>query len=38
MDLGAAVSYHDPHVPDWRVRELPVPRADSSTRPPPTPT
>ncbi|MFF8374967.1 nucleotide sugar dehydrogenase [Streptomyces sp. NPDC015661] len=29
MDLGAAVSYHDPHVPDWRVRELPVPRADS---------
>ncbi|MFF8838514.1 nucleotide sugar dehydrogenase [Streptomyces sp. NPDC015130] len=29
MDLGAAVSYHDPHVPDWSVRELPVPRADS---------
>ncbi|MER8042385.1 nucleotide sugar dehydrogenase [Streptomyces sp. NPDC094032] len=29
MDLGAAVSYHDPHVPDWRVRDLPVPRADS---------
>ncbi|MEU2233650.1 MULTISPECIES: nucleotide sugar dehydrogenase [Streptomyces] len=29
MDLGAAVSYHDPHVPDWRVRERPVPRADS---------
>ena len=29
LDLGAAVSYHDPHVPDWRVRELPVPRADS---------
>ncbi|MCX5392650.1 nucleotide sugar dehydrogenase [Streptomyces sp. NBC_00094] len=29
MDLGAAVAYHDPHVPDWRVRELPVPRADS---------
>ncbi|MFD9247041.1 nucleotide sugar dehydrogenase [Streptomyces sp. NPDC059556] len=29
MDLGAAVSYHDPHVADWRVRELPVPRADS---------
>ncbi|MEV8587848.1 nucleotide sugar dehydrogenase [Streptomyces sp. NPDC051180] len=29
MDLGATVSYHDPHVPDWRVRELPVPRADS---------
>ncbi|MFD6246691.1 nucleotide sugar dehydrogenase [Streptomyces roseolus] len=29
MDLGAAVSFHDPHVPDWRVRDLPVPRADS---------
>ncbi|MFJ3900542.1 nucleotide sugar dehydrogenase [Streptomyces sp. NPDC090025] len=29
MELGAAVSYHDPYVPDWRVRELPVPRADS---------
>ncbi|MER7622484.1 nucleotide sugar dehydrogenase [Streptomyces sp. NPDC126503] len=29
MDLGAAVSYHDPHVPHWRVRDLPVPRADS---------
>ncbi|MGW4030157.1 nucleotide sugar dehydrogenase [Streptomyces sp. NPDC004838] len=29
MDLGAAVSYHDPHVPDWRVHGLPVPRADS---------
>ncbi|MFE5713575.1 nucleotide sugar dehydrogenase [Streptomyces sp. NPDC056501] len=29
MDLGAAVSYHDPLVHDWRVRELPVPRADS---------
>ncbi|MFE2036417.1 nucleotide sugar dehydrogenase [Streptomyces scopuliridis] len=29
MDLGATVSYHDPYVPDWRVRELPVPRADS---------
>ncbi|MER7044402.1 nucleotide sugar dehydrogenase [Streptomyces jumonjinensis] len=29
MDLGAAVSYHDPYVPDWRVREQPVPRADS---------
>ncbi|MFG2330473.1 nucleotide sugar dehydrogenase [Streptomyces sp. NPDC048604] len=28
-DLGAAVSFHDPHVLDWRVRELPVPRADS---------
>ncbi|WP_418958620.1 nucleotide sugar dehydrogenase [Streptomyces tritici] len=29
MDLGAAVSFHDPHVLDWRVRDLPVPRADS---------
>ncbi|MER5889602.1 nucleotide sugar dehydrogenase [Streptomyces sp. NPDC001941] len=29
MDLGAAVSYHDPHVPDWHVRDRPVPRADS---------
>jgi UDP-N-acetyl-D-mannosaminuronate dehydrogenase len=29
MDLGASVSYHDPYVPDWRVGELPVPRADS---------
>ncbi|MER5767933.1 nucleotide sugar dehydrogenase [Streptomyces sp. NPDC001985] len=29
MDLGASVSYHDPWVPDWRVRERPVPRADS---------
>ncbi|WP_326614689.1 nucleotide sugar dehydrogenase [Streptomyces scopuliridis] len=29
MDLGATVSYHDPYVPDWRVREQPVPRADS---------
>ncbi|MET9950441.1 nucleotide sugar dehydrogenase [Streptomyces sp. NPDC006339] len=29
MDLGAQVSYHDPYVPDWRVRDLPVPRADS---------
>lgn len=28
-DLGAAVSYHDPYVPDWRVRDVPVPRADS---------
>ncbi|MFE7041005.1 nucleotide sugar dehydrogenase [Streptomyces atratus] len=29
MDMGAQVGYHDPHVLDWRVRELPVPRADS---------
>ncbi|WP_405686665.1 nucleotide sugar dehydrogenase [Streptomyces sp. NBC_01387] len=29
MDLGASVSYHDPYVPDWRIRDVPVPRADS---------
>ncbi|MET9799364.1 nucleotide sugar dehydrogenase [Streptomyces sp. NPDC006368] len=29
MDMGAVVSYHDPYVADWRVRDLPVPRADS---------
>lgn len=29
MDLGATVSYQDPYVPDWRVRDVPVPRADS---------
>ncbi|MEU5519137.1 nucleotide sugar dehydrogenase [Streptomyces sp. NPDC093250] len=29
MDLGAAVSYHDPHVPSWNVLDRPVPRADS---------
>ncbi|MFD5894145.1 MULTISPECIES: nucleotide sugar dehydrogenase [unclassified Streptomyces] len=29
MDLGATVSYQDPYVLDWRVRDLPVPRADS---------
>ncbi|MCQ0001777.1 nucleotide sugar dehydrogenase [Streptomyces sudanensis] len=29
MDMGAAVRYHDPYVPVWRVRDLPVPRADS---------
>ncbi|WP_369376950.1 nucleotide sugar dehydrogenase [Streptomyces sp. cg36] len=29
LDLGASVSYHDPYVPDWRVRQQPVPRADS---------
>lgn len=38
MELGAAVSYNDPHVPSWSVLDRPVPRADSSTRPPPTPT
>ncbi|GLF97636.1 nucleotide sugar dehydrogenase [Streptomyces yaizuensis] len=29
MELGAAVSYHDPYVPHWRVRDQPVPRADA---------
>ncbi|RFU87616.1 nucleotide sugar dehydrogenase [Streptomyces triticagri] len=29
MDLGAAISYHDPYVPHWRVLGRPVPRADS---------
>ncbi|GAA1426858.1 nucleotide sugar dehydrogenase [Streptomyces thermospinosisporus] len=29
MDLGASVSYHDPHVPSWNVLDRPVPRADS---------
>ncbi len=29
MDMGAQIGYHDPHVLDWRVRQLPVPRADS---------
>ncbi|MBM7437117.1 nucleotide sugar dehydrogenase [Streptomyces sp. HB132] len=29
MDMGAQIGYHDPHVLDWRVRDLPVPRADS---------
>ena len=29
MELGAPLSYHDPYVPDWRVRDRPVPRADS---------
>ncbi|MCW5251547.1 MULTISPECIES: nucleotide sugar dehydrogenase [unclassified Streptomyces] len=27
--LGATVSYHDPHVPNWSVARRPVPRADS---------
>ncbi|MFF9125976.1 nucleotide sugar dehydrogenase [Streptomyces sp. NPDC014889] len=26
--LGASVSYHDPYVPTWSVRDRPVPRAD----------
>ncbi|WP_031083855.1 nucleotide sugar dehydrogenase [Streptomyces sp. NRRL WC-3549] len=29
MDMGAQIGYHDPHVLDWRVRDVPVPRADS---------
>ncbi|GHH78695.1 UDP-N-acetyl-D-glucosamine dehydrogenase [Streptomyces sulfonofaciens] len=29
MELGAAVSYHDPHVPAWDVLGRPVPRADA---------
>ncbi|MFI5802766.1 nucleotide sugar dehydrogenase [Streptomyces sp. NPDC051561] len=28
-DMGAQLTYHDPHVPYWRVRDVPVPRADS---------
>ncbi|MEU3252830.1 nucleotide sugar dehydrogenase [Streptomyces sp. NPDC006997] len=29
LDLGASVSYHDPHVPAWNVADRPIPRADS---------
>ncbi|MEU6607887.1 nucleotide sugar dehydrogenase [Streptomyces shenzhenensis] len=29
MELGASVSYHDPHVASWSVLDRPVPRADS---------
>ncbi|MFI8201804.1 nucleotide sugar dehydrogenase [Streptomyces sp. NPDC085937] len=29
MELGAAISYHDPHVPSWNILDRPVPRADS---------
>ncbi|MGA5416930.1 nucleotide sugar dehydrogenase [Streptomyces pseudogriseolus] len=29
MELGASVSYHDPHVPSWNIVDRPVPRADS---------
>ncbi|MEU9224717.1 nucleotide sugar dehydrogenase [Streptomyces massasporeus] len=29
MELGAAVSYHDPHVSTWSVLDRPIPRADS---------
>jgi nucleotide sugar dehydrogenase len=28
-ELGAQVSYHDPHVPSWQILDSPVPRADS---------
>ncbi|HET9381342.1 MAG TPA: nucleotide sugar dehydrogenase [Streptomyces sp.] len=27
-ELGAHLSYHDPHVPSWHVLDRPVPRAD----------
>ncbi|WP_433341867.1 nucleotide sugar dehydrogenase [Streptomyces sp. CA-253872] len=27
--MGATISYHDPHVPHWRVLGHPVPRADT---------
>ncbi|KUN08325.1 UDP-N-acetyl-D-glucosamine dehydrogenase [Streptomyces yokosukanensis] len=29
MELGASVSYHDPHVAHWNVLDRPVPRADA---------
>ncbi|MCG7206352.1 MULTISPECIES: nucleotide sugar dehydrogenase [Streptomyces] len=29
MELGASVSYHDPHIGSWSVLDRPVPRADS---------
>ncbi|GAA2510969.1 nucleotide sugar dehydrogenase [Streptomyces longisporus] len=29
MELGASISYHDPHVPSWSVQDRPVPRADA---------
>ncbi|WP_433891886.1 nucleotide sugar dehydrogenase [Streptomyces sp. CA-111067] len=29
IDLGAQLGYHDPYVPQWRVLDRPVPRADS---------
>ncbi|MFI9203577.1 nucleotide sugar dehydrogenase [Streptomyces sp. NPDC053048] len=28
MEMGAQLTYHDPHVPQWRVLGKPVPRAD----------
>ncbi|MYS25025.1 nucleotide sugar dehydrogenase [Streptomyces sp. DvalAA-14] len=29
IELGAQLAYHDPYVPQWRVLNRPVPRADS---------
>ncbi|WP_329135591.1 nucleotide sugar dehydrogenase [Streptomyces sp. NBC_01476] len=29
IELGAQLAYHDPYVPQWRVLDRPVPRADS---------
>ncbi|GAA4670827.1 nucleotide sugar dehydrogenase [Streptomyces chumphonensis] len=29
LDLGAQLSYHDPHVPQWHAAGRPIPRADS---------
>ncbi|MFJ8532999.1 nucleotide sugar dehydrogenase [Streptomyces sp. NPDC093591] len=29
MELGASVSYHDPHIASWNILDRPVPRADS---------
>ncbi|MEU4652965.1 nucleotide sugar dehydrogenase [Streptomyces sp. NPDC023723] len=29
ISMGAAVSYHDPHIPSWTVLDRPIPRADS---------
>ncbi|MGN9759305.1 nucleotide sugar dehydrogenase [Streptomyces sp. SD31] len=29
MELGASVSYHDPHIASWSILDRPVPRADS---------
>ncbi len=29
MELGATIGYHDPYVPEWRLHDRPVPRADS---------
>ncbi|MEU7150320.1 nucleotide sugar dehydrogenase [Streptomyces sp. NPDC045470] len=29
MELGAHITYHDPYVHQWQVRDRPVPRADA---------